>query len=139
MGHAVLWSHQTVLDAEPASVARAREFVEVYLLEHDLLFMLEDIQLAASELATIAIGTEVGEFTLTLLGVEDSVLLTVRRGLPPAVLGRSSPSRTDLEAMGAQARGFAMLRLLGRDCGVNEDADGVQSVWVSFDAPRAGQ
>jgi hypothetical protein len=139
MGHAVLWSHQTVLDAEPASVATAREFVEVYLLEHDLLFMLEDIQLAASELATIAISTEATEFTLTLLGVDDSVLLTVRRGQPPAALRRSAPSKFAPEVMRAQARGFAILRLLGRDCGVNEDADGVQSVWVSFDAPRTGR
>jgi hypothetical protein len=136
MGHATLWSHQTVLAAEPTSVSQARGFVEVHLLEHDLLFMLEDIRLAASELATIAISNAVGSFTLTLLGVEESVFLTVRHGLPPAVLQRSTRSRREASVMEAQSRGFAIVRLVCRDCGVNVDADGVESVWASFDAPK---
>lgn len=135
MGHA-LWSHQTVLVAAPASVSKAREFVEIHLLEHDLLFMLEDIRLAASELATMAIANAPVSFTLTLLGVESSVYLTVRHGMPAAALHASTRSRRADEISETQARGFAVLRLVSRDCGLNVDADGVQSGWASFDAPR---
>jgi hypothetical protein len=137
MGHA-LWSHQTVLAAAPASVASAREFVEIHLLEHDLLFMLEDIRLAASELATMAIMSAPVSFTLTLLGVENSVHLTVRHGLPSGILQSATRSRRADEISETQARGFAVLRLVSRDCGLNVDADGVESGWASFDAPRNG-
>jgi anti-sigma regulatory factor (Ser/Thr protein kinase) len=80
MGDASLWSHRTVLVADLSNVAQARQFVEERLLEHHLTFLAEDVVLAASELATIAISDAPGQITLTLVGVEDAVVLTVRHG-----------------------------------------------------------
>lgn len=138
MGRGTLWSSRTVLDAEPASVSRVRQFVARHLAEHELSSLAEDVELAASELATMGIALAPSAFTLTLLGVETSVVLTVRLGPPAAGLRRSAPVRRAAPVTDTEARGFAVVRLVSRDCGVNVGADGVESVWASFDVPSAG-
>lgn len=134
MGQAGLWSHRTVLRADLSNVADARQFVQQRLLEHDLVFLVEDVVLAASELATIAIPDAPGEVTLTLVGVEDSVVLTVRPGPPPSAPQRAARTRRHASMTESAARGLAVVSLVSRECGVNVDADGVESVWASFDA-----
>jgi hypothetical protein len=136
MEHATLWSHRTVLAADVASAAEAREFVGLHLLEHDALSIVEDVRLVASELATLAIVHTPSAITVTLVGVDESVILTVRHGPPAAALGRATPAPPPA-ALGTHpaAQGLAVVRLVSRDCGVNVDPDGVESVWASFDVP----
>jgi hypothetical protein len=134
MGQASLWSHRTVLLADLSSVADARRFVLQRLLEHDLGFLAEDVVLAASELATIAIPDAPGEVTLTLVGVEDAVVLTVRPGPPPSGPQRAARTQRLASVTESAARGLAVVSLVSRECGVNVDVDGVESVWASFDA-----
>ena len=50
-----LWSHETVLAAEPGSAAKARAFVLQHLAEHRLLYLVDDVRMVASELATNAV------------------------------------------------------------------------------------
>lgn len=134
MGDASLWSHRTVLLADLSNVAHARQFVSQRLLEHDLVLLVEDVVLAASELATIAISDAPGEITLTLVGVEDAVVLTVRQGPPPSAPQRAAQTRRLTSVTESAAQGLAVVSLVSRECGVNVDADGVESVWASFDA-----
>lgn len=134
MGDASLWSHRTVLVADLSNVAQARQFVEERLLEHNLMFLAEDVVLVASELATIAISDAPGQITLTLVGVEDAVVLTVRHGPPPSAPQRAAQTRRLASMTESAAQGMAVVSLVSRDCGVNVDADGVESVWASFDA-----
>jgi hypothetical protein len=133
MGQASLWSHRTVLPTDLSSVARAREFVLQQLLEHDLVGLVEDVVLAASELATIAISDAPEAVTLTLVGVEDSVVLTVRHGPPPTAPQRAARTRRLASMTDSAAQGLAVVSLVSRQCGVNVDADGVESVWASFE------
>jgi hypothetical protein len=134
MEHTSLWSHRTVLIADLASPGKAREFVVLRLLEHDLVSLVEDVQLVASELATVAISDAPGAITITMLGVEDSVILTVRHGPPSTALRRAARAHRLASVTETAAQGLAVVRLVSRECGVTVDADGVESVWASFDA-----
>jgi anti-sigma regulatory factor (Ser/Thr protein kinase) len=55
MEQATLWSDHTVLPASPDSPAEARAFVVRLLVEHRLLYLVDDVRLVASELATNAV------------------------------------------------------------------------------------
>jgi hypothetical protein len=133
MEQASLWSHRTVLLADVSSVAHARQFVRQRLVGHDLAFLVEDVVLTASELATIAISDAPGEVTVTLVGVQDAVVLTVRHGPPPSGPQRAARTRRLASMTESAARGMAVVRLVSQECGVNVDTDGVESVWASFD------
>jgi hypothetical protein len=133
MAQARFWSHRTVLLGDLSNVARARDFVRQQLFEHDVGFLAEDVVLVASELATIAISDAPGAITITLVGVEDSVVLTVRHGPPPSALQRAARKRPVTSLTDSAAQGLAVVRLVSRQCGVNVDPDGVESVWASFD------
>ena len=50
----VLWPHRTDLPGEPASVRQVRDFVCSRLLEHHLPYLVDDMRLVVSELATNA-------------------------------------------------------------------------------------
>src|SRR4051794_4609404 len=74
----VLWSHQIVLASGPGSAAKARAFVLQHLVEHRLLYLVDDIGLVASELAANAVVHARTAFTVSLEGRVRSVLLSVR-------------------------------------------------------------
>ena len=133
MGEASLWSRRGVLPADQSSVALAREFVRRTLTEHHLQCLLEDVVLVASELATLAISDAPEAITLTLVQVEESLVLTVRHGAPPSALQRAVRTRRAASVSESAAQGLAVVSLVSRGCGVNVDADGVESAWASFD------
>jgi hypothetical protein len=134
MGEASLWSRRRVLPADHSSVAQAREFVRRTLTEHDLECVLEDVVLVASELATLAVSDAPEAITITLVRVEDSLVLTVRHGAPPSAVRRAVRTRRAASVSESAAQGLAVVSLVSKGCGVNVDADGVESAWASFDA-----
>src|SRR6476659_5618516 len=77
-----VWAHETVLAAESGSAARARAFVSQHLVEHHVSYLVDDVQIVASELAANAVLHAETAFTVTLEGRVRSVLLTVRDGSP---------------------------------------------------------
>jgi hypothetical protein len=120
------WSHETVLAAEAASAARARDFVCLYLIEHELLYLVEDVRLVASELATYAVLHSGRAFSVTLEGCDDQVLLSVRLGMRHAAAG------TD-DLVDAQGRRLTVVEAVSRDWGVGHERDGRRSLWAAFD------
>jgi anti-sigma regulatory factor (Ser/Thr protein kinase) len=120
------WSHETDLMAEPVSASRARGFVCLHLVEHNLPYLVEDIRLVASELATNAMAHARTPFTVTLSASEGTVLLIVRDG------SASVPVRALPRAMDMGGRGLLLVELLSRDWGSSTDVDGSKSVWASF-------
>ena len=120
------WSHETTLTAEPAAASRARAFVSRHLSEHRLGLLLDPVRLAASELATGALMHAQTQFTITLAGLDDIVLLTVRDTSP------RSPAESEPAAFGIADRGSRIVSLVSLDWGVRVDASGVNTVWASF-------
>lgn len=120
------WSHRIVLVAEPVSASRVRDFVCLHLVEHNLLDLVEDVRLVASELAANAIVHAQTPFAVTLSASDVTVLLTVRDG-STAVPVRAGPQATDM-----RGRGMVLVEQLSRDWGVSADGDGCKSVWASF-------
>lgn len=120
------WSHEAVLVAEPVSASKARDFVCLHLVEHDLLYLVEDIRLVASELATNAMAHARTPFTVTLSASAGTVLLAVRdhsTAIPVKALPR---------AMDMRGRGLVLVEQLSREWGASTDGDGSKSVWASF-------
>ncbi len=129
------WSHETVLAAEAASASRARDFVCLHLIEHEMLYLVEDVRLVASELATYALLQGRVPFSVALRGSAESVVLSVRDG------SRRAPEETE-DVRDAQARGLAVVEAVSRAWGVSPQPDGARSLWASFDVrarePSAG-
>jgi hypothetical protein len=125
----VRWSHETTLTAEPAAASRARAFVSRHLTEHRLGFLLDPVRLAASELATGALMHAQTKFTITLSGLDDVVLLSVRDASPQAAEARPA-------AFGIADRGRRIVSLVSLDWGVRVEASGVNTVWASFPRQR---
>ena len=120
------WSHEAVLVAEPLSASRARDFVCLHLVEHSLLYLVEDVRLVASELATNAMVHARTPFTVTLSSSDGTVLLAVRddsTSVPVAAV----PQVTD-----TRGRGLLLVEMLSREWGSSTDGDGSKSVWASF-------
>ncbi|MBA2561168.1 MAG: ATP-binding protein [Propionibacteriales bacterium] len=126
MGHIAAWSYETVLAADPVSASKARDFVCLHLVEHELGYLVEDIRLVVSELATNAMTHSTTPFTITLSQTDDIVQLAVRDSSP------SLPVRAVQQGMDVGGRGLAIVELLSRDCGVRTDDFGSKSVWASF-------
>jgi len=133
MGTTSGWTHQTILPAEPVSVAKARDFVSAHLLDHRLPQMADDVRLVVSELATNAMVHAGTPFTVTLTGGEQSVLLTVRDGSPlEPVPATATPDRLD-----TGGRGLVIVDMVSRTWGFDTGGDRAKSVWASFDVrPR---
>jgi anti-sigma regulatory factor (Ser/Thr protein kinase) len=126
MGRIPDWLHQTVLVAEPVSASRARDFVRLHLVEHHLPYLVEDIRLVVSELATNAMEHARTPFTVTLSASDGTVRLTVRDG-SASVPVRAVPQATDV-----RGRGLVLVELLSREWGTSTDRPGSKSVWASF-------
>jgi anti-sigma regulatory factor (Ser/Thr protein kinase) len=120
------WSHETALAAEPLSASKARHFVSVYLAEHDLLYLMEEIRLVASELATNAVSHARTPFVVTLSQMDGVVRLAVQDG------STSVPIRATPRVMDLGGRGVALVESLSQDWGVSSDGFGSKSVWACF-------
>jgi hypothetical protein len=113
------WSHATQLPAEPESASRARDFACLHLVEHELLYLVEDVRLVASEMATIAIGRSRAPFTMTLERVDDAVRIAVTEGRDARING--------------WVHALSVVEVVSRDCGVLVDDGGSRSLWASFE------
>jgi anti-sigma regulatory factor (Ser/Thr protein kinase) len=122
------WSYSVRLTAEPASASRAREFVCLNLLRHDLQHVQDDLRLVVSELVTNAITHAETPFTVVLQREGPLVTLIVW-DLSPLV-----PVMAAGEAMDGGGRGLVIVDVLSRDWGVTSRPDGSKSVWAAFAA-----
>lgn len=120
------WSHETVLAAEAISASRAREFVCFHLGEHHLPYLIDDIRLVVSELATNALGHAQTPFVVALQEDDRVVLLTVQDGSPAV------PVRADANSLDAGGRGLSIVDLVSPDWGVTPGPHGTKSVWAAF-------
>jgi anti-sigma regulatory factor (Ser/Thr protein kinase) len=131
MDQDLLWSHETVLAAEPGSAAKARAFVLQHLVEHRLLYLVDDVRVVASELAANAVLHARTAFTVTLEGRMRSLLLTVRDGSPAA----PEPSHAPPDGLAATGRGLFIVKVISESWGVTGWEGTSKSVWASFDIP----
>jgi anti-sigma regulatory factor (Ser/Thr protein kinase) len=125
----MLWSHELVLAAHPASAAKARAFVAHQLVEHRLFFLVDDVRLVASELATNALLHARTEFTVVLEGREHSLLLTVSDGSPIA----PAPLRGVSNGLHTAGRGLPIVSMISQSWGILEQHSAAKSVWASFE------
>ncbi len=116
----------TVLAAEPVSASKTRDFVCQHLVAHDLLYLVEDIRLVASELATNAMVHARTPFVVTLSEMNGVVLLAIRDG------ATSVPVKTTPQVMDKGGRGLVLVELLSHEWGASTDDSGSKSVWASF-------
>ena len=127
------WSRQTVLAAEPGSASLARDFVYMHLAAHGLQYLVEDVRLVVSELATNAVTHAQTPFSLTLSRVNGWVLLDVMDGAASAAPVPFSPDLLD-----EHGRGLLLVEVLTREWGTSTTTEGRKSVWASFPCePRA--
>ena len=119
------WSHQIELAAKPSSIMRVRDFVCLCLVQHDLLHLLEDVRLVASELTSNAVTHARTPFVVTLAEVGPSVLLTVQDGAAPV------PETAVHDPMARNGRGMVIVNALAREWGVDGDGRS-KSVWAAF-------
>ena len=126
MGHCSDWSHQTVLAAEAISASRARDFVSFHLIEHHLRYLIEDVRLVVSELATNALGHAQTPFIVTLQEDDQVVLLTVHDG------SASAPVHSTANCLDTVGRGLSIVDLVSRNWGITPGPDGTKSVWAAF-------
>lgn len=122
----VLWSDNFSFAADAISVSHARRFVRGRLESHNLRYLMDDIELVVSELATNAMVHAQTPFDVTLHAFERTVLLEVHDGSP------SSPFRVAGRALDTGGRGIAIVEELSRDWGVDAGTDGGKSVWAEF-------
>jgi anti-sigma regulatory factor (Ser/Thr protein kinase) len=125
------WSHETVLPAESVSASKARDFVCVHLNAHHLRHLVEDVRLVVSELATNAVGHARSPFTVTLAAENGSVWLKVEDESP------TLPVRGDPDLMDMSGRGLMLVELLSQEWGTDISAQGMKSVWASFQSRQA--
>ena len=131
MGQVAEWAHETVLAAESASASRARDFVCLHLVEHGLLYLVEDVRLVASELATNALGHAHTSFLVRLEQTGQVVLLTVQDG------SSAIPRRSRPDVMNSAGRGLQIVVLLSSDWGVTTGPGCGKAIWAAFIARRA--
>jgi anti-sigma regulatory factor (Ser/Thr protein kinase) len=126
MAHNPAWSHQIDLVAEPASAGLARDFVCLHLVAHSLLYLVQDIRLVVSELATNALQHAQTPFVVTLSMTGGVVLLTLQDESQLIPI-RSAPGVMDMSG-----RGLMIVELLSHEWGISTDDRGSKSVWASF-------
>ena len=121
------WSYEFEFPAHATSASKARSVVGQRLVEHELRYLVDDVQLVVSELATNALTHARTPFTVTLAGVAQSLLVKVRDGSPcHPVIVVGTPHDT-------AGRGVTIVALLSREWGVTPHADGGKTVWAAFD------
>ena len=120
------WSHEARFEGTPISASYARAFVSGHLVEHQLLYLVDPVQLVTSELATNAVVHASTAFRVTLAALGETVLLTVRDDSRSALVRRAA------HAMDEAGRGLEIVDIVSLDWGINEDAAGFKAVWASF-------
>jgi anti-sigma regulatory factor (Ser/Thr protein kinase) len=120
------WSYEAVLAVEPVSASKARDFICEHLVAHDLLYLVEDIRLVVSELATNAMVHARTPFVVTLTEMNGVVRLAIRDG------SAAVPVRTTPQVMDMGGRGLMLVELLSEQWGARTESDGSKSVWASF-------
>jgi hypothetical protein len=120
------WSHETLLPGEALSVLRARRFVCSHLVDHRLLYLVEDVRLVASELAANAVRHARTPFSVSLALADRLVMLTVRDGSSDLPVHRS------VGPLDTSGRGVSIIDLVSSDWGVVDAPGGGKSVWASF-------
>jgi hypothetical protein len=123
----VVWSDRLILSPIGASVPAARGFIQDLLIDHDLLYLVEDVRLVTSELATNATRHARTSFTVLLEGLEDSIRLTVTHDCA------ARPVLTTTPMMATAGHGLNILGNYSQDWGVREGKRYAKSVWASFD------
>lgn len=130
MDQMTTWSHSVSLAAEPASVARARDFVCAHLVTHSLRYLVNDVRLVTSELATNAIEHARTPFDVSLERSGHSVRLTVQDS------SSSTPQLVLVDSLALGGRGLLIVQQLSSDWGVDTSATGAKSVWACFPTGR---
>ena len=125
-GIATNWSHQATFEASPISASQTRGFVSHRLVDHRLLYLVDPVRLVASELATNALVHAQTAFTVTLAGLDETVLLTVRDD------SLALPSRRVVQTLDQAGRGLQIVDIVSLEWGTNEDGAGSKAVWASF-------
>ena len=125
-GNAPYWSYQASFTASAISASQARRFVSRHLLEHRLLYLVDPVRLVMSELATNSLVHAQTAFTVTLAGLDETVLLTVRDG------SLALPARRAAQTLDPGGRGLEIVDIVSLDWGINEDGAGSKAVWASF-------
>jgi anti-sigma regulatory factor (Ser/Thr protein kinase) len=127
------WSHASVFDAHPASVPKARDFVEWHLEAHGRSGVADDVRLIVSELATNAVVHGDGvPFTVSLEEVEGSVRVAVHDD--GGEMAAPCLARPELVETG---RGLIIVEAVSAAWGVSADASGSKSVWASVEVTGA--
>lgn len=126
MASSVVWCHETVLPPEPASASHARDFVCLQLIEHQMLYLVEDIRLVASEFATIAMVHTQAPFTLRLERMDEMVRLTVVEGSPPM------PVRASANTIDSSRQSLSVVEVVSKSWGMDPNPAGTRSLWASF-------
>jgi len=124
-----LWSQQCTFPSEAESASKARTFVSQQLTEHDLSYLVQDVRLVTSELATNAMLHARTPFTVGLQRLVGAVLLTVRDGSLVA------PERADASPTEVRGRGLFLVDHTSHDWGVTLGPGRSKSVWASFMTP----
>jgi anti-sigma regulatory factor (Ser/Thr protein kinase) len=122
----MLWSQRCTFPAEAESASRARTFVSQQLTEHDLSYLVQDVRLVTSELATNAMLHARTPFTVSLQRLVGAVLLAVRDGSLVA------PKRADALPTEIRGRGLFLVDHTSHDWGVTLGPGRSKSVWASF-------
>ena len=123
------WSYESAFAPHAWSAADAREFVREHLLRHHLSYLVDDIRLVVSELATNAMVHAQTPFTVTLAERDRSILLTVRDG------SFESPAQLTASLMDTGGRGMHVVDQVSSSWGVitPDGAGHSKAVWASFD------
>jgi hypothetical protein len=104
-----------------------------HLVEHRLLYLVDDIRLVASELAANAVVHARTTFTVSLEGRARSVLLTVRDRSQAPLQAPDAPP----QALAMTGRGLAIVNAISESWGVTGWEGDSKAVWASFDVrPR---
>jgi hypothetical protein len=127
----VTWSDHVILAPMSVSVPVARGYIQDLLIDQGLLYLVEDVRLVTSELATNAVRYAKASFTVLLQGLIDSVRLTVTYDCAP------SPVLTAFPAMATAGRGLNIVGYYSSDWGMSEEKRNAKSVWASFDLRQA--
>lgn len=120
------WKYALALPPEPETPAAARDFVVGRLRRHDLLSLVEDVRLVASELVTNAVTHARTPLTVTVERDAAVVTVTVQDG------SSRSPRMSPDDLWAPCGRGLMLVAALSRDWGVLNGSDGSKSVWASF-------
>jgi anti-sigma regulatory factor (Ser/Thr protein kinase) len=121
-----LWVREAHLNPEPRSAALARDFVGDELRQHDLRYLVLDVQLVVSELVTNAVRHARTTVDVTLEEQPFCVVLTVHDDIPATPVMRA-PGASE-----TGGRGLMIVRGVSVDWGVELDPQGGKSVWVMF-------